>query len=417
VISGTVVARRRVAPQWERTGKGEISLKHVRIHTKLMLALVALVTLAIPAAAEAATRGKGAPKVTVMTRNLFLGADLTPAIEAASIPAAIDGAGTVWNELQSTKFPERAAPLAREIKRSKADLVGLQEVALWRKQVPSDGGAPPLSPIAGAQPASDVEFDFLALLRAELRKIGANYRVVVVQDEFGGELPADADHSDATGTGPLATLGADFDASLTMRDVILARKGTKVKLGETSKGHFETRYEPNVGGIVIPVDRGWVSVEAKIRGRSGKRGNKPRYSRFRFVDTHLEAFGDPTIREAQAKELRAGPLDTSKQVILVGDLNSGIERHNEPERPGDDLAFRALVEFGMKDNGAIQSCCYDSLFDPTAVFDHTVDHVLTKPGLRKIRAYVTGNDASERTASGLWPSDHGGVVSRLQLPK
>ena len=28
----------------------------------------------------------------------------------------------------------------------------------------------------------------------------------------------------------------------------------------------------------------------------------------------------------------------------------------------------------MKDNGAIQSCCYDSLFDPNAIFDHTVDH-------------------------------------------
>src|SRR5215207_9391511 len=104
--------------------KGEVPLKHVRIHSKLIVALVALVALAIPAAAEAAQKGKGGPKLTVMTRNLFLGADLSPAIEATSIPAAIDGAGTVWNELQSTKLPERAAPLAREIKRSKADLVG-----------------------------------------------------------------------------------------------------------------------------------------------------------------------------------------------------------------------------------------------------------------------------------------------------
>jgi hypothetical protein len=380
-----------------------------------MIALVALVALAIPAAAEAAAKRKGGPKITVMTRNLFLGADLSPAIQAANIPEAIDGAGTVWNELQSTKFPERAAPLAREIKRSKADLVGLQEVALWRKQDPSDGGAPPISPIPSAQPATVVEFDFLALLQRELKRVGAKYRVVIVQEEFAGELPADVDHSDATGSGPLAAFGADFDASLTMRDVILVRRGTKVKLGKTSKGHFKTRYEPSVGGIVIPVDRGWVSVEAKIRGTSAKKGKKPRYSSFRFIDTHLEAFGDPTIREAQAKELVAGPLDTRKQVILVGDLNSGIARHNEPERPGDDLAFRALAGFGMKDNGAIQSCCYDSLFDPGAVFDHTVDHVLTKPGLKKIRAYVTGHTASERTASGLWPSDHGGVVSRLRM--
>ena len=313
-----------------------------------------------------------------MTRNLFLGADLNPAINAAGIAQAIDGAGVVWNELQSTKFAERAVPLAREIKRSGADLVGLQEVALWRKQTPSDGGAPPISPVAGATLATVVEVDFLAILQRELKKAGADYRVVVVQEEFEAELPVDVDGSDATGTGPLAALGADFDARLTMRDVILAKQGTKVRLGKTRKGHFKTRYEPNVGGIVIPVDRGWASVEASVKHTTGGR---TRTSRFRFVDTHLEAFGDPAIRAAQAKELTKGPLKTSAQVILVGDLNSGVARHNEPEKPGDDLAFRALDGFGMKDNGARQSCCYENIFDPNGVFDHTVDHILSKPGL------------------------------------
>ena len=378
-----------------------------------MFALVALVALAMPAAAEAATRGKRAPKVTVMTRNVFLGADLSPALAATSIPQAIDGAGVIWNELQRTRFAERAVPLAREIKRSKADLVGLQEVALWRKQTPSDGGARPVSPIPTSTAATEVEQDFLALLRRQLKRVGAKYRVVVVQNEFDAELPVDEDGSDTTGTGPLAALGADFDARLTMRDVILVRKGSKLKLGKTRKGHFETRYEPNVGGLPIPVDRGWASVEASIRGK-GKNAKK---SRFRFVDTHLEAFGDPAIREAQAKELTTGPLKTSRQVILVGDLNSGIGRHNEPERPGDDLAFKALAGFGMHDNGAVQSCCYDSLFDPNAIFDHTVDHILSKPRLKTLKATVTGDDRQQRTASGLWPSDHGGVVSTLRLRK
>ena len=371
--------------------------------------MLAVAAMAIPAAAEAA---KG-PKITVMTRNVFLGADLSPVLGAAGIPEAIDGAGVIWNELESTKFEERAAPLAREIKRSKADLVGLQEVALWRKQTPSDGGAPPISPIATAKPATAVELDFLAILRRELKRAGAKYKVVVVQTEFDAELPVDEDGSDATGSGPLAAQGADFDARLTMRDVILVRTGSKVKLGKTRKGHFKTRFEANVGGLVIAVDRGWASVEASIRGS----GKKAKTSRFRFVDTHLEAFGDPAIREAQAKELTKGPLKSRAQIILVGDLNSGIARHNEPERPGDDLAFKALAAFGMHDNGAVQSCCYDSLFDPAAIFDHTVDHVLSKPRLTTTKASVTGNDPRQRTASGLWPSDHGGVVSTLRLRK
>jgi endonuclease/exonuclease/phosphatase family metal-dependent hydrolase len=362
----------------------------------LVAALAILATAVLPSVAEAKKKG---PKLTVMTRNVFLGADLSPAIGASSLGAAIDGAGTIWNELQSTKFAERAKPLAREIKRSKADLVGLQEVALWRTQTPSDLGAPPQNP--NGKPATKVDQDFLAILKRELKRIKAGYKVVVVQREFDAELPVDTDGNNATGE-PL--FGAEFDARLTMRDVILVKRSSKVKLGKTRRGHYSTRFEPNVGGVVIPVDRGWASVEARLKGK-----------RFRFVDTHLEAFGDPKIREAQAIELSQGPLKTKRQVILVGDLNSGIARHNEPERPGDELAFEALAKFGMRDNGAVQSCCYSSLFDVNAAFDHTVDHVLSKPGLKKVRAFVTGNQRSERTPSGLWPSDHGGVVSTLRL--
>src|SRR3954471_16804906 len=141
---------------------------------KVVIPLVTLGALLAPAAAAQAAAK--APAVTVMTRNLFLGADLSPAINAATIPEAIDGAGTVWNELQSTKFAERVVPLAREIKASKADLVGLQEVALWRKQTPSDGGAKPISPLPGATPATAVEQDFLAILQRELKKAGAKYK-------------------------------------------------------------------------------------------------------------------------------------------------------------------------------------------------------------------------------------------------
>jgi Endonuclease/Exonuclease/phosphatase family len=369
----------------------------------VLIALAAAVlALPIPAAAGADTSSaQGGPKVTVMTRNIFLGADLGPVLAATSIDGAIDAAGVVWNELESTNFPERAVPLAKEIKQSKADLVGLQEVALWRQQIPSDLGAPPTG---FGTPATDVKYDFLALL---LQELGGKYRVVRVQEEFDAELPVDLDGSNATG----GAFGAELDGRLTMRDVILARKGTNVKNGGTDAGHYTQLFVPRIAGILpLPVKRGWVSVEAQVSGNNKRQ--------FRFVNTHLEAFGEDTIREAQAKELFApgGPLDTTKQVILVGDINSGTaERHNI--HGTDQLAFRALLDFGMKDNGAIQSCCYSDLFDPTQVFDHTVDHVLTKPGLRTREAFVTGNDPSERTPSGLWPSDHGGVVSTLLFGK
>lgn len=366
----------------------------------ILFSAIAVLILATPVAADAAKGEQGAPKVTVMTRNVFLGADLGPALDATTLDGAIDGAGVILNEVDETNFPERAKPLAKEIAESEADLVGLQEVALWRQQIPSD-----LPPEFGGTPATEVKYDFLALLLQELEAIDVHYEVVVVQEEFDQELPADLDGSNDTG----GFLGAELDGRLTMRDVILAKKGSAVRpTGETDGAHYTNLFSSVIGGFVlIPVERGWVSTEVTVGGSSTK---------FRFINTHLEAFGEDTIREAQAKELFApgGPLDTDEQVILVGDLNSGTEaRHNI--HGTDQLAFQALLGFGMTDNGAIQSCCYSDLFDPTQVFDHTVDHVLTKPGLQTRNAFVTGNDPAERTPSGLWPSDHGGVVSTLEL--
>lgn len=369
----------------------------------ILLSAIAVLLPAIPAGADAAKPDKpGGPKVTVMTRNVFLGADLGPALGATTLDGAIDGAGVILNEVDETNFPERAKPLAKEIAVTEPDLVGLQEVALWRQQIPSDffSGANTLP--------TEVRYDFLALLMQELEALDVHYKVVAVQEEFDEELPADLDGSNETPPG--GALGAELDGRLTMRDVILAKKGSTVKTGETDGAHYTHMFVPLIGGVFpIPVERGWVSTEVTVGGSS---------TGFRFVNTHLEAFGDDTIREAQAKELFApgGPLDTDKQVILAGDLNSGTEaRHNI--HGTDQLAFAALLGFGMTDNGAVQSCCYSDLFDPTQVFDHTVDHVLTKPALETKNAFVTGNDPAERTPSGLWPSDHGGVVSTLELKK
>jgi endonuclease/exonuclease/phosphatase family metal-dependent hydrolase len=363
----------------------------------VLLSAIAVLVLALPVVAEAAKADK---QVTVMTRNVFLGADLGPALSAPGLDELFDAAGVILHEVDETNFPERAKPLAKEIAESEPDLVGLQEVALWRQQIPSDG--------FGGDPATEVRYDFLALLMQELEAIDANYEVVRIQEEFDQELPVDPDGSNATGAPPF---GVELDARLTMRDVILAKDDGTVSIGKTAGAHFTTLFEPTLAGLpfTIDVERGWVSAEATVAGSK---------TEFRFVNTHLEAFGDDTIREAQAKELfaRKGPLDADEQVVLVGDLNSGTEaRHNI--HGTDQLAFEALLGFGMTDNGAIQSCCYSDLFDETQVFDHTVDHVMTKPGLETTNAFVTGNDPAERTPSGLWPSDHGGVVSTLELKK
>ena len=101
---------------------------------------LALTALLVPAVGTAAKQAKKDPKITVMSRNLYLGADLGPAIEADGLPAAIDAAGQILNDVDASDFPERAKLLAKEIAKAKPDLLGLQELALWRDQVPSDLG-------------------------------------------------------------------------------------------------------------------------------------------------------------------------------------------------------------------------------------------------------------------------------------
>ncbi len=100
-----------------------------------------------------------------MSRNIYLGADIFPVLEAAqnpdpsAIPMAVTG---VFQTVQNTNFPERAQALADEIHRYRPDVIGLQEVSTWRTQIPGD------FLIGNPTQATDVAYDFLEILQAAL---------------------------------------------------------------------------------------------------------------------------------------------------------------------------------------------------------------------------------------------------------
>lgn len=74
---------------------------------------------------------------TVMTRNVYLGADLNPAIGAATLPGLSEATGAILREATANDFATRAEGPAAEILEVQPDLVGLQEVALWRTAPPN----------------------------------------------------------------------------------------------------------------------------------------------------------------------------------------------------------------------------------------------------------------------------------------
>jgi endonuclease/exonuclease/phosphatase family metal-dependent hydrolase len=372
-------------------------------------ALACLAFAGIAQARPAKHRPKGTT-VNVMTRNLYLGADLGPAISSPSTDAFIEANGGIIRQVEVTNFPVRAKGLAKEILGAKPDLVGLQEVALWRSAPPS------LGPVLANKPeATAVKYDFLALLLAQLNKGKKQYRPVVVQDEFDFEAPANANGimGDGPGGGTGILKNADVNGRLTMRDVILARVGAGVTTSHPQSANFGHLLIVKVAGSKeIPVTRGWTSVDAKVRG------SKP----FRFVNTHLESFDDesitPSVRSLQASELVApgGPATGKLPVVLVGDLNSDVKTE---VKPGDGQAYRVVTGAGFRERSALSpnGCCIESSYDlksgTKAEFNHKVDHILTNAPkkIRLISSTVTGRTMN----NGYWDSDHNGLFSSLRF--
>lgn len=324
--------------------------------------------------------------VRILTRNMYFGADLTRSIAATSVPELLAANAQIFANVEHSDIPARARSIAREIARSRPDLVGLQEVSQWLS-----------GPIGDPAPATTVEYDQLQSLRFWLAAYGAPYKVVASQQQISIESPAGAPYNK--------------DFRLVDRDVILApQHSPALKLTGATGGHFQTKLTITSGiGQTIVVDRGWAQVDVKVRGE-----------RFRLVNTHLESF-HPLIRQAQAAELVApsGPVGSAPgAAVLVGDINS-----DPADAPPDNFAFNVLAAAGMVDSWAQvnpgkpgDTCCFDELLEapsPVGVFNQRIDHVLTRGDVAVKRSRLVGLNPNNKTASGLWPSDHAGVLATL----
>src|SRR5437867_5275542 len=82
------------------------------------LLCVAVVTSLMPGAAAEPHSAAAGPTVKVLTRNLYFGADLLPAIATRTTPELMAAVAGIYSEVQYTDFPARAKVLAREIARA-----------------------------------------------------------------------------------------------------------------------------------------------------------------------------------------------------------------------------------------------------------------------------------------------------------
>lgn len=336
---------------------------------------------------------KGPGGLTVMTRNLYIGTDVSLVLTAESPEDIPILAAQAFQTLLATNFPERAQALADEIAQTQPHVVGVQEATVIRTQTPGDavGG--------GTDPAQTVLFDYLDILLEALDVRGLDYRVAGSVENVDIELPMLA------GTDPLTFA----DIRVTDHDVILVRQDVDVARVQTA--NFQAELPLEELGTSLP--RGYVAIDATLHGRT-----------YRVVNTHLEPFALP-VQMAQAQELAAVLDAEALPIVLLGDFNT-------PAPSGDTYQF--LLENGYVDvwshasrpnRTAGYTCCQAAdLSNPASFLDERIDLIFFRSGeerhghngLGAVFVDVLGEENRDRTPSGLWPSDHAGVVATMRIP-
>ena len=368
-----------------------------------------------PRSGKPAASAPGKP-ISVMTRNLYLGADINRPIQAALLAQAQGGTpqqilGALANGsavtraiVDETDFTVRARLLADEIRRTSPDVVGLQEVALWRS------GPLELGPgEVGVPDAETVDYDFLQLLLDELNAGSPLYRAEVIG------LRADVE-SPSFFASP-AEPGAQ-DVRLTMRDVILVRETPSVRVTGEGDEIYDANLSLGVLGATFDFDRGFQWVDVRAGGRD-----------FRVVNTHLEAFSSD-LALAQAEQMVGEATAPDRSTVIVCDCNSDPLDERVKTQIGDTVPHKAAYDFITQSytdqwlqwapaSEGWTSGLNETVDEVPPSWTHRIDMVFGRTAtggpLGVDRGEVTGTELDDRDpATGLWPSDHAGVVLRLR---
>ncbi len=225
---------------------------------------------------------------SVLTQNMYLGADLAPLVLAADREAFLHAEREALAEVRSADPEGRVAALAAIIARAAPDVVALQEVAAWDF---GDGTA----------------CHFLPLLLAGL----PGYRPVAAAPTMALEAPA----------------WAQRRTRLAVSNAILAR--TTAAIGLTRDGVFQAGHtipSPMLGEVRVA--RSWCAVQA---------------SGAWFVNTHLDDLS-PEVQLAQAQELLAVLAEMEDPLVVAGDFNS-----NAAKGAGATPAYPALLAAALAD--------------------------------------------------------------------
>ena len=253
----------------------------------------------------------------------------------------------------------------------------------------------------GQVDAEDVLYDYLDLLLQALANQNLNYRPAAVVQNFDVEIPMF--------TGMQGDMPLFADIRLTDYDVILV--DDEVSYSNVFTKNYD--YGIDLPHLNLHIPRGYAAIDAELNDRI-----------YRFVNTHLEdPAGNPDLVQlqlAQTAELISYLEEVEYPVIVVGDFNSPASSGPTYELMLSS-GYHDLWKYNRKvSEGAGYTYGHAAdLRNPVAEFTERIDFVFWKDGDKDLKApviaSVTGDSPTERTVSGLWPSDHGGVVVKFPL--
>jgi endonuclease/exonuclease/phosphatase family metal-dependent hydrolase len=326
--------------------------------------------------------------VSVMTRNLYVGTGLNNVVAAKSFPEVVAAVTQDFDNVLANDFRKRAKGVATEIAVLRPDVVGLQEVSLWRQQAVADT-------VAGvsAPNADTVVFDHLELLQKELAARGAHYVAVATEIDSDIELPR---------SNPASPNGFS-DVRITDREVVLVRAAVAARVSNPQTGAYTAQLTLNTPSGPKPLSRGWASIDLALGGRT-----------VRILSTHLDSELTGPIQVAQGAEVLALAQASPYPVIVLGDFSSAADGSTTATAPN-------MVAGGLSDawrvaqpRNAGRTCCLPERLDDLTLPSARIDYVFTRGPWRVEGALRTGILPFQLSAP-YWASDHFGVYAALEL--
>ena len=282
-----------------------------RLYKTFAISLLLLLQLPISASADSAS-------MTVMSRNIYLGADVGTAMKLLpNFPAA---AQFMWDQVKHNDFRKRAPKLAAELASAKPDLVGIQEATIWycKKDLWS----------------SRVKvFDYLQLLTDATKATGVGYSVATARgiEAFNPGYSISAipylTRVDDPELFPAIFKEKTAYCGFTIGDAILVRDDRASDIRQVGNTEYDATY--SIVPTLMTIYRGYTWVDINQGG-----------SIARVVSTHLESIfdADKTPNSVlQARQLVSDLKSVQMPLVVLGDFNADYRdpRASSAPNPGE----------------------------------------------------------------------------------